>query len=368
MKINKKALVLNSLTLLAGLLVACGAKKVDVTETLTLSYSGANGYGVAELENEYGWEAAAFEEAGIEAIETFSDLGNAFNIESAVSYEVSPKENLSNGDKITVTATINEEKAKSYNLKLIAKERTFTVEGLPEVQQVDLFEDIDVHFDGIAPYATASIVDVGTDDYVYTQYILDKNSDLNIGDIVTVTANYDQEKLLSAGYIAESDTKEFQVSNVSRYAKQISDISEDAIEKLKKQSEDIIKSNVAKISGYSLSELTFLGNYFLNAKGNVWNGNNYIYYVYQIDLTGSKDITYYYYVGYYDISITETGECVYDFKQKDEPYGNGFSLGWNYVIGFENMDNLFNDCVTKNLADYEYESTVLLEEAEQISE
>lgn len=87
-------------------------KKIDVTETLTLNFSGADGYGVAELDNTYEWEESAFTEAGIESIENFSELENALIIEGAVSYNVYPSENLSNGDEVIVTAVVDNDAVK----------------------------------------------------------------------------------------------------------------------------------------------------------------------------------------------------------------------------------------------------------------
>ncbi len=371
MKIIKKVLVLNSLILLAGLLAACGAKKIDVTETLTLSYSGANGYGVAELENEYDWEATAFEEAGIESIETFSDLGDAFIIESAVTYEVSPKENLSNGDEITVTATINNEKTDAYNLKLVAKKRTFTVEGLPEIKQVDLFENIDVLFQGTAPYATAKITDENTDHYVNTQYKLNKDSGLNIGDIVTVTAQYDKDELLAKGYMAESDTKEFEVMNVSKYVTELSEIPDEILGKMKKQMEDAMLAHVASkwTEKESLSGMNYIGSYLLKLKNEMYGYEpNYLYLIYKIDVENSEGaLSYYTYCRFSDLIILEDGTFSVDLSSYKTPSGTRvlgissgevFGKGNYYYLGYEDIESMFNNCVTANIEYYEYESSV----------
>lgn len=342
-------------------LTACG-KKIDVTETLFLNYSGANGYGIAELDNEYGWENAALKEAGIEEIDTFSDLGDAYIIESAVTYEVSPKENLSNGDKIIVTAFINDDKIKPYKLKLVAKERTFIVEGLPEVKKLDLFENIDVIFQGVAPYVTATVVDGNAEHYVYTQYVLDVNSELDVGDTVNVTAKYDAKELIEMGYQSESDIKKFTVSGVPKYITSLSEVPKEADEQLKKQTEDVIKAEMAKWDSYSLNELTYLGNYFLTAKSrNEWNAQNYLYEVYKVVLSGKEEITFYYCIGYFDISLTEDGNCVYDFNKSEKPRSY-VQRGWAFITGYEDIDKMFNQVVTTRLADYEYESTVTASE------
>lgn len=362
---KKQILIIGLLFLIMLLFTGCGKKKIDVMESLTLNFSGVNGHGTAELENAYAWEETVLEAAGIEEIESFSDLENAFVIESAVTYNISPKENLSNGDEITVTAQIDNEAVAQYKIELTAKEKKFTVEGLPEVEAIDLFENIDVIFSGTAPYAKAVISDANTDYYVMTHYTLDKDSALALGDVVTVKAEYSKEELLKAGYEAESDTKEFTVSGVPRYAVQLSDIPEDAKAAMQKQTEDLIKEDVSNYKGYSLENLNCLGNYFLNAK--VYDGygeHNCIYYIYQIDMAKEETITFYYYVGYYDISITEDNTCVYDFNNVKEPWNSCDTLGlgtlnWQSLIGYYSMDKLFNECVTQNLSRYDYESTVV---------
>lgn len=98
-------------------------EKIDVTETLSLKYDGADGYGTVEILNAYDWEDEALKAIGIENIEDFSSLEDAFIIESAVSYEVLPNNNLSNGDEVTVKVHIDEAELEEYQLKLIGSEK-----------------------------------------------------------------------------------------------------------------------------------------------------------------------------------------------------------------------------------------------------
>ena len=361
-------LVITLIVLCFSTLVGCGKKKIDVMETLTLSYSGADGYGKAEIENAYDWEDEAFEKAGIENIDDFSSLGNAIAIEMSVSYDVYPNENLSNGDEVVVKAAINNEAVEEYGIEFVASEKKFTVEGLPEIVQVDLFENVDIVYQGIAPNVTASIVDSNTDSYVSTRYILDKSSNLDVGDIITITAEYDKDKLLENGYMAESNTKEFEVSNVVRYATELSDISEEAITQLKKQTEDIIEADVvhqsnyvwSKSNIYTLGNMEFLGNYFLCAK-NIQSAfrKNYCYFVYKLDMVGENDFSCYYTVAYYDLLVLEDGSCSYDFDNRIETNSIVKVSTLDYYSGYEDLDKLYNDCVTQNLADYSFESTVV---------
>lgn len=366
---NTKAIVAALIAMLAALATGCGKQKIDVMESLDVKFNGVNGYGTAELEDAYGWESQAMEAAKIE-IKDFYSLGEAFYLENAVAYEISPNENLSNGDEVIVKAVIDDEVADEYNIKFVADEKKFVVSGLKDVEVVDLFENIDVDFQGIAPVATATLLDGNTDRYIgVKRYTIDKTNNLNIGDIVTVKAEYDEDRMLDAGYIAENDTKEFIVPEIDRYAVSIDEISADAIQLLKKQTEDIIEADIAnenKMNArvwssdklYTLDDKIFLGNYFLCAKNvEAAYRKNYCYFVYQLDMVGSEDFSCYYTVAYYDIIILEDGTCSYDFDKRVVP-NPSVGIGWIRYPGYDSLDKLFNDCVTQNLVDYTYESTL----------
>ena len=107
------------LVLLAGTLTACGKTEIDVMEGLELNYNGVDGYGTASIADSYVWEDSAMEAAGIDEDKMTDDnIGDMFKgmaaIEEAVSYEVYPNENLSNGDEVTVKATVDNESVEEY--------------------------------------------------------------------------------------------------------------------------------------------------------------------------------------------------------------------------------------------------------------
>ena len=112
MNVQKKIVV--TVVILAVVLTGCGKKKIDVMEGLTVKFDGYDGYGTAELENEYLWENEAFEIAGIESIQGLETFAEALVIESAVSFEMVPDDNLSNGDEVTVKAIINQSALEQY--------------------------------------------------------------------------------------------------------------------------------------------------------------------------------------------------------------------------------------------------------------
>lgn len=372
MRDKRKIVVLLSI-LCVMLLTGCGKKKINVMENVTVKFDGYDGYGTVELENEYAWENEAFEIAGIESIDGLNTLGEALVIEGAVSYEITPNENLSNGDVVTVKATIDESVLEGYDFILVTDDECkFTVENLPKLESIDLFENISVEFQGIAPYLKVQIIDANTDYYKgVRKYTVDKTESLNIGDSVTVSAECDEEQMQSAGYMAEYFEKEFVVPETDRYVMNIDEIPEETISKMNKQFEDAISAQVANrwAEKESLIGANYVGCYMLTAKeGADVSDYNLFYSIYKIDVKNSEnEFSYYTYCQFKNIIILKDGTCSVDISDYTMPTGSGFfgqtsgeafSKGKYYYLGYEDIDSLFNNCVTKNIEFYEYESTL----------
>ncbi len=369
---QKKVMIL----LIATLMVCvsgCGRKKINITDNLSVKFEGYNGYGIAELENEYSWEDDAFEAAGIESIDGFDTLAEALLIESAVSYAVTPKENLSNGDEVSVKVEIDQTALEEYDFELVTgSELKFTVQNLPELSTIDLFENIDVSYQGIAPNVTAIVNDANTDNYIGVQrYTLDKDCNLSSGDIVTVTVEYDESRLAQSGYIPEADKKEFIVPQTDKYVMSIGEIPEDIINKMNKQFEDAINAQVANawIEKDSLKSMDYVGCYLLTAKEGMsaWN-KNIFYSIYKIDVANSEnEFSFYTYCSFKDLMILKDGTCTVNIADYSMPQGAGFfgsvsgeafMKGSYYYVGYEELDSLFNNCITKNIEQYEYETAI----------
>lgn len=359
-----------------GLLTGCGKKRIDIMEDIIVRFDGYDGYGTAKLENEYSWEAEAFEAAGIESIDGLDSLGNALNIELAVQYELVPDSGLSNGDQVTVKASISDTMLEGYDFELISKEeRTFTVSGLKEIQEVDLFENVDIEFSGIAPYAKAQIVNSNTDSYPgVIRYSLDKENNLKVGESITLSVEYDEERLHMTGYKAIEDKKEFVVPELDKYVASIDEIPQDTLDKMTKQLEDALHAQVANawVEKDTLESIKYVGSYLLRPKENqaVFE-NNILYNIYKVSVKNSENtFEFYTYCRFKDIIVLADGTCSVDLTNYTMPTGSAFfgmtsgeafQKGSYYYYGYEETDSLFNNCVTKNIEQYEYESTVTKE-------
>lgn len=359
-------------------LTSCGESKIDVINNLTISYTGYNGYGNAEV--------SFISQPWIDKADEKSDgAPSRFVYENAVTYTIEPADHLSNGDVITVTAEVDNTDMEKYHLCLVGGSQTYTVEGLEKPEKFDPFENVSVTFDGIAPNATASVRKNACP--VFLEFSLDKSKGLSNGDTVKVSVKApngdpDVEKYcLEQGYAPSSTEKEFKVEGLSAYAAKLSDIPEDMLKKMNDQVQDVLKANVA--SGWAkestLVSSDLIGYYFLTPKDEVdyFNAHNYLYLVYKnkahISENSRKvtvgDVNYYYCAYYQDIMILEDGTCSVkltsakipsnEFKKeyKYEKY-SWEETGYYYFKGYTDLDSMFNDCVTTRIANYKYENTV----------
>ncbi|MDE6055359.1 MAG: hypothetical protein K2G55_16740 [Lachnospiraceae bacterium] len=264
--------------------------------------------------------------------------------------------------------------AKELGLKYIGKEKIFTVEGLKDPIELDPFTDLDVAFIGVAPNGEAAIVDARTDlDIKEYRYDVEPNTGLKNGDTVTMSiVNENLEEIaLQQGYILLQTEKQFVVEGLSHYISSIQEIPDDMMEKLKKHTEDVIDSAAtAWVDGNKILNKEFIGNYLLVKKeGSKYYDENYCYCVYKVDATigGQEDFTFYCYVKFRNVMVLEDGTCSVDLMNYDKPHGQGFFssvsgeafiVGKYWFVGYEELDSMFNNCVTQYIADYIYETTV----------
>lgn len=389
-KVLKTTLGLAAAAVLCLTASGCGKETFDVTETAELTFSGYNGYGTCELENEYDWIDDVMDWYG-DSITDSERRSSERELEDVVTYSVKPEEGLSNGDTVTVSIKVGKA-AEDYAFNLKATDITFTVEGLEEITEVDPFEDIQVVFEGKSPNGTAKMNN-NSNDYTIS-YEMDKNSGLSNGDTVTVTAalSYgmkEDEYAQQYGKKLSVTEKTFTVEGLSAYARSIDEIPEEMYSKMQKQAEDSITSYCAGWDeGNTLKNLEFIGYYFLTAKdGFSPRSNNELYCIYKctasfqgahstdeanegkdrVDL-GTTDEVFYTYYKFSDIMLLPDGTCSVDLSAGSRCYSRAetsvgyWMFGWSFraytVEGYTELDSMFNDVVTKNIEQYAYENTV----------
>ncbi|MGN0495993.1 MAG: hypothetical protein ACI4GW_07185 [Lachnospiraceae bacterium] len=361
-------------------MTGCGSKTFDVTSTAEISFNGYNGYGTCTLENEYEWINSVLDWYG-DSINEMQQAKSEMELMDTVSYEIDKPENLSNGDTVTITVKIGSA-ADDYAFKLTGESITATVEGLEEVEEFDPFENISVVYNGFAPKGTATIKSESEDNAIF--YEADKSTGLSNGDKITVTASskYDMNQYAQLfGKVFSSEEKEFTVEGLASYASSIDEIPEDAKNKMLSQASDSIKADCASwAEGNSLKSSEFIGYYFLkNKEGFEEEPYNELYYVYKNTANmkgllrngdGKTEVTgeevYYTFYRYSDIVLMPDGTCSVDLSsgkitdnriESDYGYWNWFAVFYTFD-GYKDLDSMFNDCITKKVDKYDYETTV----------
>lgn len=335
---------------------------VDLFDYVSVSFTGINGYGTAVL-----------------------DVDDSFPYDSDVYFEVSPTDGLSDGDEVTVFARANywsSSDLTDYFIQQYGKapetlEKTFTVDGLGEGESFDPFDYIELSIEGISPEGRLScnikeqsgIMDGVTAD-------ISQTSGLANGDDVTVTLTYGYDsddtylrsRWAEQGMTPTATQKTYTVEGLPAYVTQLDQITDDALASMKSQAEDTFRANVAGDWRHpdSLVGMNYLGAYLLTPKSGDFyvSHENVVYLVYSIDvgpITESDKsydgFTYYYYTAFYDLTATDD-YCDVDISSYNKANSRFEGPNRLYYNGYETLDALYSSCVTENLENYNYESSV----------
>ena len=138
-----------------------------------------------------------------------------------VSVVADKSDNLSNGDKVTLTVSFDNPTNEKLDFKLRGGKITYTVEGLADGLPFDPFSEdvISVAFIGVFGGGEA-IVGLVSDDAMYkgVTYSFANNYNLSNGDEITLTAVFDQQYFASLGYtVPEQCSKTYTVSGLKDF-------------------------------------------------------------------------------------------------------------------------------------------------------
>ena len=313
----------------------------------------------------------------MQAIQFLSDreVAGIFFDEVWQTRSLTPSSDLSNGDTVVFAWELSdgdkELLEELFGVKIkFGDPKEYTVEGLEEPEEIDPFEGVDVTFSGIAPNGEAILDASNGPESCQSLYELDPQEGLSNGDTVTLYLDRDDvNEYLTENYgvVVSETSKTYMVEGLASYAASLDEIPEETAESMRKQSEDVIRAEIARRQGVTLNELTHVGDIMLSPKvPGTMNRNNALYNVYHINATvantvGTVDVETYIWVCYYDLTMLADGTCSVDVSdyQKTNSYIT-VSIGVNtyFVPGFENYETLFSNTVTTNIADWNYETDI----------
>ena len=347
----------------------------DPFEGIDLSVEGYSGYGAASLQG----------------TENYPDL----------KFEIDQVDELSNGDKVTVTvksSKYNEDFAlyeKEYGRIPNETQKTMEVQGLEEIVKFDPFEGITLTCTGDEPYGNLESINAPLAEEYGLSYSADKTYNLKNGDIITITvrpAGWDYDSF-NAKYIKKygaeptAESKEFTLDSFNTYVGAIEDIPEEVLTKMQKEAVDDIETWYTKVSN-TYEDFEYVGMYFLKPKEGIkLDFYNRMYLIYKIhdssDLKSGRtdeivhcEKTYYKWFRFSNLKKLADGTYLIDYSDhraesetidgddilKYDVYrgfgGFGSVTDYYYVIGYEDLDTMFDKCVGVNKDKCEWESSV----------
>ncbi len=214
---------------------------------------------------------------------------NLYDLFDSIEVEAEPIEGLSNGDTVTVTVTYDSSLMKKNKVRFKKTTKTFTVEGLEEVTEVNPFDDISLTFNGTSPngyvyYDNSSDID----EVRWATFEFDKDDALANGDTITLTVSDDSiEYAIENGYKFTETSKEYTVEGLEAYVTSTDELTDDVLKLLKADAEEEIEDAYYWYDDdVALSDIKYQGYYLLvNKDLDTYYNINALFTVYTATLT-----------------------------------------------------------------------------------
>jgi len=324
-------------------------REIDPFSGIEIVFSGVEPYGTAVLEG----------------TDKYSDYG--------IYYSLDKDSGLSKGDKVTVTVSCDEDYLLEQGYHITADTKEYTVDKLDEAQGIDLFEGIDVSYEGVAPFARPYLEESGRyvnngngGNDIYVSFEIGDDRNVDIGDTVLVKASYDAEQFARNGIIARSDTKQYTVGGIDRYVQLCSELDETLMANIKRECEDRLEAYFAGINDdtFSHSGEEYAGAYLLTAKQNsdAWYSTpNMLYILYKGTARSANENSkvrgntrVYYAFSAEDVIQHADGTQSYDettLKMLDVD-NSDIVLNWGNINAYSDVQDAYADLVSKHKDKY----------------
>lgn len=358
----------------AVVLIVTHKNRINLNDYVTVKFTGYDTYGEASVDFDYDKYYTDLQNSSSSFKSVYNSDGgwsmisDYYKMTDALDYSIDKTEGLTNGDTVTVSFEYDNEAAAKFKIEFVGEPKEFTVEGLKEVKKIDPFDGVTVEFSGTSPNAYAKVVKGNTDTvYSHIYYDISKSSGIKVGDKITVTVTNDPEYFVEDyGCAFTTTSKEFECKSVDRYISKVSDIKEDTLNSMKKQTEDVINAYFASNSKYiGLSDLKFEGTYLLVEKEGTWgwDGNNQLYVIYSGKVKSNEEkkqfdeTTVYFPVRFKDIIEYADGTQYVDLNSTRIAGETSLKYSYYEVKGYTDKAVMYNELVTSQKADYTEEIT-----------
>ena len=289
-RVGKLALLAAALLLAAIVLViALSARPhtINLEELVEVSFSGFDtvGSAYAKLDQErFGAALAkAMGKKNVEALEQGMFIACA----KAVSLGLDRSEGLSNGDRVIVEISYDNDALDDYKIQYSGTSVSASAQGLTPLTEIDPFVGLEMQYSGISPNGQAELQHTGNTSFFNTQdFCLDRSTGLKNGDVITVTVpeDYDPYNVALSGYLLTQTEKTFTVEGLPEYLDTFSAIPANTLDYLQQETQDLILASAARDYGddYDLGEISYAG-YVLQVEkhGSDSQQHNRLYLVYR---------------------------------------------------------------------------------------
>lgn len=244
--LKKGFITIFMVAIIAILLSACGQKTYEIDSEVRVAFNGYEGHGIATVHLDVDDLYSSLSQTV--KIKNPNDSSILDMIVSNMEVNVSPQQDLKNGDEVELSLIYPEENDLKLKLKLKNKKVKVTdLEPIKKISQEDIFAGIDVQFEGVSPFLQAIITENSSTDisdlfsYSVTEGYVKEGNDIEV-----IAEPYSE--LVMQGY--EADEKDFtnkiKVSGQYTYAAGWDDLNADDQAYILAEIGDIV---TAKIDG-----------------------------------------------------------------------------------------------------------------------
>ena len=320
--------------------------KINPEKYITIRYSGAEGYAAAEcvVDSEKLYEKLAEKEKDSDKLSRYRKFADSV-------YAEVDKEDIANGDKLSVNVYYDEQAAKEAGAVLLKNRYNIKAQGIEKGTEIDLFSQVEVTFAGISPKAFVIVTNKWEEEYLSTlSFTVDRSENIAKGDTVTIQCEADKAELGRHGYLADETEIPVTADGLSVYAENKDQLEESVMSVIQKEVFDTIVSQTEdntfrmlyRASGNdeflrndnveSAADLELMDIYFLKRR----NGadavkDNYVYYVCSANISNSETWeTVYFVFEYSDGYVTSDGK--YDIIHDNNDKRYDCSLNYESLI------------------------------------
>lgn len=339
---NNPAAVAAGAVILAAVVVfiilfAVRSGKINPEKYITIKYSGANGYAAAEcvVDSEKLYEKLAKKEKDSDKLSKYRKFADSV-------YAEVDKEDIANGDKLSVKVYYDEQAAKEAGAVLLKNKYNIKAQGIEKGTKLDLFSQVEVTFAGVSPKAFVIVTNKWEEEYLSTlSFTADRAGNIAKGDTITIRCEADKAQLGRHSYLVDETEVSVTADGLSVYAENkeqleesvLSAIQEEVFDTIVSQTEDNTFRMLYKASGND----EFLRNDNVEAAADL--ELVYIYFLKRRDGADAVKDNYLYYVCRANVSNSDTWETVYFVFE----YSDGYvTSDGKYDIIHDNNDKRYS--------------------------